>query len=435
VAPQLPDRYQTQVRLGRDGDIDEWLATDTALDRPVLVRVLDPDANPQRVAEFVTATRKAATVEHVHLAGIYEVAESSSGGAYAALEWNGGVSIADRLAAGETLPVSEFLPNAAGLAEGLAALHDAGVVHGSIDPGAIVFSAAHPAKLSSFGRKRATLHPQQDTAALAHALRIAVTGSASPAIRPSHLVEGLPSSVDDAIQHAEKGDYDAASLGTALRAIPSSVPPSRKEGWSWRWLIPAGMLLLSAVVVSGVGLAIDVDPDSPFLFPATPPVDRSVSTTTTAAPPQTTIPEAPPPGVLGAQPDVYDPEGDQSEHERLLPNLIDGNFETTWRTERYFDPLSSIKAGVGVTFRVAGAPGTVELRATPGTGFSVLWAETIPANIGGWEQIASGTIFDAPSVLQLPNRDGGVWLVWLTDLPEQRLDEFFSEVSEVTFRP
>lgn len=435
MAPQLPDRYQTQVRLGRDGDIDEWLATDTALDRPVLVRVLDPDATPQRVAEFVAATRAAATVEHVHLAGIYEVAESSSGGAYAAIEWNGGVSIADRLAAGETLPVSEFLPNAAGLAEGLAALHHAGVVHGSIDPGAIVFSAAHPAKLSSFGRRRTTRHQQNDTAALAHSLRIAVTGSSSPAIRPSHLVEGLPSSVDDAIQLAESGDYDAAALGTALRAIPSSLPPARREGWSWRWLIPAAMLLLSAIVVSGVGLAIDVDPDSPFLFPATPPVDRVISNpTTTTVPPQTTVP-AVAPGLLAAEPNVYDPLGDQSERERDLPLLIDGDFNTSWRTERYFDPLPRIKDGVGVTFRVSGAPGSIELRATPETGYSVLWAETIPPDLADWESIGSGTVFDAPSRLQLPTRDGGVWLLWFTDLPEQAVDEFFTEVSEVTFRP
>ena len=435
MAPQLPDRYQTQVRLGRDGDIDEWLATDTALDRPVLVRVLDADANPQRVAEFVAATRAAATVEHVHLAGVYEVAKSPAGGAYAAIEWNGGVSIADRLAAGETLPVSEFLPNAAGLAEGLAALHEAGVIHGSIDPSAIVFSAAHPAKLSSFGRRRTTRHAENDTAALAHALRIAVTGSASPAIRPSHLVEGLPSSVDDAIRRAESGDYDAAELGSALRAIPSSLPPSRRSGWSWRWLIPATMLLVSAVAVAGVGLAIDVDPDSPFLFPATPPAARAVATTTTVVlPTSTTLPEATP-GALAAEPTVYDPLGDQSERERDLPNLVDGDIATTWRTERYFDPLPRIKAGVGVTFRVSGAPGAFELRASPETGYSVLWAETIPSDVGGWESIGSGTVFDAPSTLQLPDRDGGVWLLWFTDLPEQAVDEFFTVVSEVTFFP
>jgi serine/threonine protein kinase len=434
VAPQLPDRYQTQVRLGRDGDIDEWLATDTALDRPVLIRVLDADASQARIAEFVAATRGAAQVEHVHLAGVYEVLESPAGGAYAAIEWNGGVSIADRLAAGETLPVSEFLPNAAGLAEGLAALHAANVTHGAIDPGAIVFSAAHPAKLSSFGRKRTTRRAEEDTAALAHALRIAVTGSASPVIRPSHLVEGLPPAVDSALHRAARGDYDAAALGTALRAIPSAPPPTRRTGWSWRWLIPAAMLLLSAIVLAGVGLAIDVDPDSPFLFPATPPVAREVTTTTTTLPPETTILESPS-GVLSAQPSVYDPFGDQSERESDLPNLVDGDPDSTWRTERYFDPLPLIKDGVGVTFVVGGAPGRIEFRATPETGYSILWADTVPADFSGWEPIGSGTVFDATATLQLPDRDGGVWLLWFTEVPEQAPDEFFTVVSEVTFAP
>ncbi len=434
MAPQLPDRYQTQVRLGRDGDIDEWLATDTALDRPILIRVLDSDATPARTTEFITGTRAAATVEHVHLAGVYEVAESPSGGAHAAIEWNGGVSIADRLAAGETLPVSEFLPNAAGLAEGLAALHAAGVTHGSIDAATIVFSAAHPAKLSSYGRKRISHRPKDDTAALARALRIAVTGSASPAIRPSHLVEGLPPSVDDAIQRAEAGDYDAKALGTALRAIPSSIPKRRTKGWSWRWLIPASMLLISAIVIAIIGLVIDVDPDSPFLFPATPPIARVVTTTATL-PTVTTLPEAAP-GAISAEPSVYDPFGDQSERERDLPNLVDGNFDSTWRTERYFDPFSrDFKVGVGITFRVSGAPGSVELRASADTAYSVLWAETIPASFSNWEPIGSGTIFDAPANLQLPNRDGGVWLLWFTAIPEQAPGEYFTQVSEVTFRP
>ncbi len=432
MAPQLPDRYQTQVRLGRDGDIDEWLATDTALDRPVLIRVLDADASPARIAEFITTTRAAATVEHVHLAGVYEVAESPSGGAHAAIEWNGGVSIADRLAAGETLPVSEFLPNAAGLAEGLAELHAAGVVHGAIDPGAIVFAAAHPAKLSSYGRRRASHKAAADTISLARALRIAVTGSSSPAIRPSHLVEGLPTSVDDALRRAEAGDFDAKALGAALRAIPSSPPPTRRPGWSWRWVIPAAMLMISAVVIAGIGLALDVDPDSPFLFPATPAVDREIVTTTTTLPPTTTLPEIPP-GVLGASPSVYDPFGDQSERERDLPNLVDGDFSTTWRTERYFDPLPLIKDGVGVTFRVTGAPGSVEIRASGGTSYSILWAETVPTSFADWERVGSGTVFDAPATMQLPDRDGGIWLLWLTDLPEQAVDEFFSVVSEVTF--
>ena len=45
MPPPLPDRYRLEVRVGRDDDIEEWLATDTQLDRPVLVRILGPDGD------------------------------------------------------------------------------------------------------------------------------------------------------------------------------------------------------------------------------------------------------------------------------------------------------------------------------------------------------------------------------------------------------
>jgi hypothetical protein len=88
-----------------------------------------------------------------------------------------------------------------------------------------------------------------------------------------------------------------------------------------------------------------------------------------------------------------------------------------------------------VTFRVNGAPGTIEVRSSPQTGYSVLWAETVPPSFEGWELIGSGTVLDAPARMQLPGRDGGIWLLWFTDVPEQAPDEFFTIVSEVTFTP
>jgi putative peptidoglycan lipid II flippase len=118
-----------------------------------------------------------------------------------------------------------------------------------------------------------------------------------------------------------------------------------------------------------------------------------------------------------------------------LPNVVDGDPTTSWRTERYFDPLPLIKDGVGITFRVDGAPGSLELRTSPETSYSILWAETIPPTFDGWEEIGSGTVFDAPATMQLPDRDGGVWLLWLTDLPEQGTDEYYAEVFEVVFTP
>ncbi len=75
MAPKLPERYQTQVRLGRDGDVEEWLATDTALDRPVLIRSLDASASVERRRLYTEAVRDAARVAHMHLAKVYEVAD------------------------------------------------------------------------------------------------------------------------------------------------------------------------------------------------------------------------------------------------------------------------------------------------------------------------------------------------------------------------
>ena len=117
MAPNLPDRYEPQVRLGRDGDVEEWLATDTALDRPVLIRVLGAEADERRQTDFLALCRGAASVVHNHLAEVYDVGNRGAA-PHAVLEWTGGVSIADRLRAGEGIPAGEFLANAAGLAEG-----------------------------------------------------------------------------------------------------------------------------------------------------------------------------------------------------------------------------------------------------------------------------------------------------------------------------
>ena len=71
MPPPVDERFKLEVRLGRDGDIEEWLATDTHLDHPVLIRLLGPDTSPERRAEFVAAVRAACVVSHPHLAAVY----------------------------------------------------------------------------------------------------------------------------------------------------------------------------------------------------------------------------------------------------------------------------------------------------------------------------------------------------------------------------
>lgn len=403
----------------------------------MLIRALDPAAHPGRHAEYVGDVRAVAAVAHIHLAKVYEV--DHDGTTYAVLEWNGGVSVADRLRAGDTLPVNEFLPNAAGLAEGLAALHASGVVHGAIDAGAILFSAAHPAKLGAYGRPHRSATPQSDTRALAVALRRALTGTDAPDLRPSQVVEGIPRSVDDALAAAEAGTISATELAAALRSAPFTPEGAGDGGWSWRWVVPAAVLLATALLVAAAGLSIDVDPDSPFLFPATPQPLPTAAPGEEPPPATGTVPPPPAPGgdeTVAVTATSFDPFGDnQTEREADIPLLVDGDPATAWRTERYFSPLTSIKPGVGVVFTSGSSVSTMEIRGSAGTAYQVGWAGTTQEGIEGWETVSSGTLVSGTASLQLPVRDGGVWLLWLTALPEQANGEFFAEISEVSFRP
>lgn len=436
MPPALPDRYHLEVRLGRDEDIDEWLAADTVLDRPVLVRLLGPESTEERREEFLRQVRNVAGVGHSHLSAVYAAAPLPDG-AYMVGEWPGGVNFSHRLAAGETLPVDEFLPNASGLAGALAALHNAGHLHGAIDAAAVYFTHAHPAKLGAFGRAPRYNSPLDEVAALADTLETALTGRPPGVVPPSQATDGISAKVDRALDAARDGRLSAVELSDALRAVPSIAPklPIR-PAWSWRWLVPASVLVGLAIAIISLGLIlrgpVQEAGGSDFLFPIAPSPTSSTAPQTT---PTTT--QAPEPGnpaeVLVTGAFSFDPAGDGTEHDSSVPQAHDRDPATTWRTERYFDPLPRLKEGVGIGFLVNGTPGQVAFTITTGTAYSVMWAADPPPGLNGWERIASGTSGPGETLLSLPPRQGGAWLLWFTDLPE-REDGFYTDVAEVSFR-
>ncbi len=438
MPPPLPGRYRLEVRLGRDQDIEEWLATDVDLDRPVLVRVLGPEVSHPRQERFLRRMREAARVSHNHVAAVYS-AELIEESAYAVTEWVGGVTLANRIQAGETPPIAEFLSNAAGLADGLAALHEEGVVHGGIDPSAIFYASAHPAKLGGFGRRGTQWSTAADVQALGASLETALTGRPAGVVPPSQMIDALPSAVDDALHLAQEGKIRSSELADLIRSIPYSAPLEQTRTWSWRWLIPTGMLAVTAAVFVWLGSFLDAGPASPILFPATPSPSTTLVVPTTSTTVATTVPdeivEGEPTPVAVASVEAYDPLGDGEEQPGTVPNLVDSDPATSWRTERYFDPLPLLKGGVGVTFSLAGTPGSVEIVGmSEGTTFSVLWASRLPGALAEWEPVASGRSLPGSSFIQLPPRQDGVWLIWMTDVPQQA-DGYFAELAEVRFRP
>ena len=428
MPPRLPERYRLTVRLGADGDVEEWLATDDHLERPVLIRFPGPAGTTNRMEQFLASVRAAAATSHPHVQTVFAAGEHH-GSAFAVSEWDGAVTVADCLRAGETIPITEYLPNAAGLADGLAAFHGKGGVHGAIDTAAIHFSAAHPARLAGFGRVPTTTTQEEDTVALANVLRTAITGSDNPWVQPSQVAEGLPGSVDDALNTGASGALSAAELADALRTIPYSPPRDVKRTWSPRGLVIFGAVVIAILALATLGFAIDIDPDSPFLYPAAP-AERQ------PAPPETTIP------VVEAEADVsiatnaaaYDPLGDGAENSDSAAAAIDGDRSTSWQTEQYTDPLSTTKAGVGLVLTSDGPISAIEITGSPNTRYSIGWAPEPVPTPADWEPVGTGTLLTGTTRHHVPVTDG-VWLLWLTELPEQPDGSFSARISDVLLIP
>lgn len=423
----IPDRYSLEVRLGRDGDVEEWLATDTSLDRPVLIRSLGPESSPQRRRDFTESVSNAAKTSHAHLARVFTVSEVE-GGAYAVSEWTGGATVADRVAADRPIDLPDFLPNAAGLAGALAALHASGAVHGKIDPSAISYSGAHPAKLGAFGRP-SSADPRDDVRALSATLETALTGSPPGGPPPSERVDGVPRALDVILRSGQSGELTAEELEKALRAAPTPRPPQPERGPVPRRLLMAAIgLVVVAVGLVAVGFVL-----SGGSTPVVPtPTTRPASTTTTSEPTTTLAPGETVTGVPG----VLDPFGEGGENDQLVGNLVDGDPGTEWATETYLDPLPLLKPGVGVTVEMSGTPNRLELvEITPGTRFELRWSAQIVNDPEAWELVAAATASPSSTSVDLPARSDGFWLVWLQDLPSQPDGTYRATIAELRFLP
>ena len=102
--------YHVTAKIGEGGMGEVWQATDTQLNRQVVLKIL-PDAfatDPDRLARFQREAQILASLNHPNIAAIYGI-EESEGTRALVLELVEGPTLADRIARGP-IPVDEALP-------------------------------------------------------------------------------------------------------------------------------------------------------------------------------------------------------------------------------------------------------------------------------------------------------------------------------------
>jgi serine/threonine protein kinase/Tol biopolymer transport system component len=143
--------YRIIRRIGAGGMGEVYLAEDARLERRVAVKILPAELaqNPDRMGRFIREAKAASTLNHPHIAHIYEIGESD-GVNFIAMEYVDGDTLRDKIHRDKE-PLRTLLKYLQQVAEGLAKAHDAGVVHRDLKPDNVIVSRDGYAKVLDFG--------------------------------------------------------------------------------------------------------------------------------------------------------------------------------------------------------------------------------------------------------------------------------------------
>jgi serine/threonine protein kinase/Tfp pilus assembly protein PilF len=148
------EHFEIIRRLGAGGSGVVYLANDTLLQRPVVLKILRPGSlsAEQMRTTVLREARLASAIEHPNVCGIYEVGESGEE-AYIAMQYVPGQSL-DRLI--ERGPANPQLVLSVGIqiADGLQAAHMLGIFHRDLKPQNVMLTDGGLVKILDFGLAR-----------------------------------------------------------------------------------------------------------------------------------------------------------------------------------------------------------------------------------------------------------------------------------------
>jgi eukaryotic-like serine/threonine-protein kinase len=153
----LDRRYHVRSRIAHGGMATVYLATDTRLDREVALKVMHADLarDADFVGRFIGEAKSVAKLSHPNIVGVYDQGADGQY-LYLAMEYVPGRTLRELLRERGWLPWQEALTVMDPVLAGLAAAHQAGIVHRDVKPENVLLADDGRVKVADFGLARAT---------------------------------------------------------------------------------------------------------------------------------------------------------------------------------------------------------------------------------------------------------------------------------------
>jgi eukaryotic-like serine/threonine-protein kinase len=156
IGRMLDRRYHVRSRIAHGGMATVYLATDTRLDRQVALKVMHAELarDADFVARFIGEAKSVARLSHPNIVQVFD--QGSDGQfLYLSMEYVPGRTLRSLLRERGWLPWSEALEVMDPMLAGLAAAHQAGIVHRDVKPENVLLTADGRVKVVDFGLARA----------------------------------------------------------------------------------------------------------------------------------------------------------------------------------------------------------------------------------------------------------------------------------------
>jgi tRNA A-37 threonylcarbamoyl transferase component Bud32 len=252
TSPVRIGSYRIERLLGIGSFATVWLGYDASLDARVAIKVLAENwSHDLRIRErFLDEARMLWRLDDDRIVSVYALGELPDGRPYSVMAWADGGSLRDRLARGP-IPVRQAGTLLREICDGVAVLHDHGIVHRDLAPGNVLFRSGPTAErvvIADLGLAKALatasgltaragtpgyMAPEQDDPLAIVDRRTDVYGLGQLGIRllgapvrrrpdePVRLRDGVPRKVADVLrvataQRPANRYRDAAALAAAL---------------------------------------------------------------------------------------------------------------------------------------------------------------------------------------------------------------------------